>query len=47
MRIIKRIDQQGDNEVDIINLQNASSSEVVRVVNSFFQQQAAAPRRCG
>src|SRR6187397_2331930 len=30
MRIIKRIDQQGDNEVDIINLQNASSSEVVR-----------------
>src|SRR6186713_446988 len=42
MRIIKRIDQQGDNEVDIINLQNASSSEVVRVVNSFFQQQAAA-----
>ncbi|HEX6397283.1 MAG TPA: type II secretion system secretin GspD [Steroidobacteraceae bacterium] len=42
MRIIKRIDQQGDNEVDIINLQNASASEVVRVVNSFFQQQAAA-----
>jgi general secretion pathway protein D len=42
MRIIKRIDQQGDNEVDIINLQNASSSEVVRVVNSFFAQQAAA-----
>jgi general secretion pathway protein D len=42
MRIIKRIDQQGDNEVDIINLQHASSSEVVRVVNSFFQQQAAA-----
>src|SRR5690348_14801480 len=42
MRIIKRIDQQGDNDVDIINLQNASASEVVRVVNSFFQQQAAA-----
>src|SRR4051812_6172878 len=42
MRIIKRIDQQGDNEVDIINLQNASASEVVRVVNTFFQQQAAA-----
>jgi general secretion pathway protein D len=42
MRIIKRIDQQGDNEVDIINLQNASSSEVVRVVNSFFAQQQAA-----
>ena len=42
MRIIKRIDQQGDNEVDIINLQHASASEVVRVVNTFFQQQAAA-----
>jgi general secretion pathway protein D len=42
MRLIKRIDQQGDNEVDIINLQHASASEVVRVVNTFFQQQAAA-----
>jgi general secretion pathway protein D len=42
MRIIKRIDQQGDNEVDIVNLQHASSSEVVRVVNTFFAQQAAA-----
>jgi general secretion pathway protein D len=42
MRIIKRIDQQGDNEVDIINLQHASAAEVVRVVNTFFQQQAAA-----
>ncbi len=42
MRIIKRIDQQGDNDVDIVNLQNASAAEVVRVVNTFFQQQAAA-----
>ena len=42
MRIIERIDQQGDNDVDIINLQHASSSEVVRVVNTFFAQQAAA-----
>ncbi len=42
MRIIKRIDQQGDNEVDIVNLQHASASEVVRVVNTFFAQQAAA-----
>ena len=41
MRIIERIDQQGDNDVDIINLQHASSSEVVRVVNTFFAQQAA------
>ncbi len=41
MRIIKRIDQQGDNDVDIINLQHASASEVVRVVNTFYSQQAA------
>jgi general secretion pathway protein D len=38
MRIIRRIDQAGDNEVDIINLQHASAAEVVRVVNTFFQQ---------
>src|SRR4051794_20389883 len=31
MRIIERIDQEGDNEVDIINLQHASAAEVVRV----------------
>ena len=42
MRIIERIDQQGDNDVDIINLQHASASEVVRVVNTFFAQQSAA-----
>ena len=42
MRIIERIDQEGDNDVDIINLQHASSSEVVRVVNTFFAQQSAA-----
>ena len=41
MRIIKRIDQQGDNDVDIINLQHATAAEVVRVVNTFFQQQGA------
>jgi general secretion pathway protein D len=40
MRIIERIDQQGDNDVDIINLQHASASEVVRVVNTFFSQQS-------
>src|SRR4029079_17243598 len=39
MRIIERIDQQGDNEVDIIPLQHATAGEVVRVVNTFFQQQ--------
>ena len=42
LRIIKRIDQQGDNEVDILNLQHASAAEVVRVVNTFFTQQGGA-----
>jgi len=42
MRIISRIDQQGDTDPDIIPLQNASAAEVVRVVNTFYQQQAAA-----
>ncbi len=42
MRIIRRIDKEGDSEVDIINLQHASASEVVRVVNTFFAQSAAA-----
>src|SRR6187549_3606499 len=41
MRIIKRIDQQGDNDVDILALQHASAAEVVRVVNTFFAQQSA------
>ncbi|MDF3020589.1 MAG: hypothetical protein K0Q92_1892 [Steroidobacteraceae bacterium] len=38
MRIIERIDQVGDSDVDIVRLEHASSSEVVRVVNTFFQQ---------
>jgi general secretion pathway protein D len=42
MRIIRRIDQVGDAQVDVVTLQNASSAEVVRIINSFFQQQAAA-----
>ena len=41
LRIIERIDREGDNDVDIINLQHASAAEVVRVVNTFFQQQGA------
>ena len=40
MRIIERIDQEGDNAVDIISLQHASAAEVVRVVNTFFSQQS-------
>jgi general secretion pathway protein D len=42
MRIIRRIDQVGDQDVEVIPLQNASSAEVVRVINSLFQGQQAA-----
>jgi general secretion pathway protein D len=42
LRIIRRIDQQGDSDVDIIALQHATAAEVVRVVNTFFQQAGAA-----
>ena len=41
MRIIQRIDQQGDEAVDVIQLQHASAAEVVRIVNSLL---APAPR---
>jgi general secretion pathway protein D len=37
MRIIRRIDQVGDQDVEVIPLQNASSSEIVRVINSLYQ----------
>jgi general secretion pathway protein D len=42
MRIIARIDQAGDSDVEIVPLQNASATEIVRVINSLYQQQAAA-----
>lgn len=45
MRIIQRIDQGGDEEIDIVRLENASASEIVRVVNALSQgpgQQAEA-----
>jgi general secretion pathway protein D len=41
MRIIRRIDQVGSQDVEIVPLQNASASEVVRVVNSLYQGAAA------
>jgi general secretion pathway protein D len=41
MRIIQRIDQVGDADVEIVPLQNASATEIVRVINSLYQQQAA------
>jgi general secretion pathway protein D len=36
MRIIQRIDQQGDEAVDVVQLQHASAAEVVRIVNSLY-----------
>jgi general secretion pathway protein D len=41
MRIIQRIDQVGNQDVEIVPLQNASASEIVRVVNSLYQGAAA------
>ncbi len=41
MRIIQRIDQQGDEAVDVIQLQHASAAEVVRIVNSLYAGGAA------
>jgi general secretion pathway protein D len=37
MRIIQRIDQVMNQDVEIVPLQNASAAEVVRVVNSVYQ----------
>jgi general secretion pathway protein D len=46
MRIVQRLDQAGDEEIEIIRLENASASEIVRVVNALSQgaqQQGEAP----
>jgi general secretion pathway protein D len=42
MRIIRRIDQVGDQDVEIVQLRDASASEVVRVMNSLYQGANAA-----
>jgi general secretion pathway protein D len=42
IRIIRRIDQVGDQDVEIVNLHDASSAEIVRVMNSLYQGAAAA-----
>lgn len=46
IRIVQRLDQAGDEEIEIIRLENASASEIVRVVNALSQgaqQQGEAP----
>lgn len=42
LRIIQRIDQANNDEVEVVRLENASAAEVVRVVNSLNQASAAA-----
>src|SRR5579863_9236696 len=41
IRIIERIDESGDEPIDVIALHNASATEVVRIVTSLNQGQAA------
>ncbi|HYN39375.1 MAG TPA: secretin N-terminal domain-containing protein, partial [Rhodospirillales bacterium] len=47
MRIIQRIDQQGDESVDVVQLQHASAAEVVRIINSLYAGGAAAGEGAG
>lgn len=41
VRIIQRIDQGGDAEIDVIRLEHASAAEIVRVVNQLAAAQGA------
>jgi general secretion pathway protein D len=41
VRIIDRIDQTGDENIDVIQMQHASASEVVRIVNTLYAGAAA------
>jgi general secretion pathway protein D len=41
MAIIQRIDQIGNQDVDVMPLQNASASDVVRTIQSLYQSQGA------
>jgi general secretion pathway protein D len=42
VRIIRRIDQVGDQDIEITPLQNASAAEIVRVINSLYTGAQAA-----
>jgi general secretion pathway protein D len=41
VRIVQRIDQTGDQNIDVIPMQHASAVEVVRIVNSLYTSAAA------
>ncbi len=47
IRIIRRIDQAGDEEVDVIPLEHASAADVVRVVNILYPAGAQAEGGAG
>lgn len=47
IRIIQRIDQAGDQEIDIVRLENASAAEVVRVVNALTTGPGQQPDQAG
>jgi general secretion pathway protein D len=42
MRIIERMDDSGDEPIEVITLQNASATEVVRTINQLYQGTGAA-----
>ncbi len=42
MRIVKRIDRVGNQDVDVMPLRNASATQVVQVINQLYQGQATA-----
>ncbi len=41
MRIISRIDQSGDGEIDVVRLEHATATEIVRVVNALSASSTA------
>jgi general secretion pathway protein D len=41
VRIIRRMDESGDDPVEVVLLQNASANEIVRIVNQLYQAQGA------
>jgi general secretion pathway protein D len=47
VRIIQRIDQQGDEAVDVVQLQHAGAAEVVRIINSLYTGAGAAGEGAG
>jgi general secretion pathway protein D len=47
IRIIQRIDQGGDEEVDIIRLENATAADIVRMTNTLYSGPGAQPEGGG